>query len=46
MSHPMVKYILDNLFAGREEQEYRYTFTALSGESIFIDMMRDSHKDG
>jgi len=44
MSHPMVEYILDNIFAGKESKEYRYTLTALTGESEFIDLMKQTPK--
>jgi molybdopterin-biosynthesis enzyme MoeA-like protein len=44
MSHPMVEYILDNFFSGKEKKEYRYTFNALTSEAEFIDLMQNAPK--
>jgi molybdopterin-biosynthesis enzyme MoeA-like protein len=42
MSHPMVEYILDNIFKDKGEKEYRYTLTALTSEAEFIDLMNSA----
>jgi molybdopterin-biosynthesis enzyme MoeA-like protein len=45
MSHPMVEYILDNIFSGKGAKEYRYTLTALCRENEFIELMKSAPKD-
>jgi len=45
MSHPMVEYILDTIFAGKEKKEYRYSIVALTSEAEFIDLMQSAPKD-
>jgi len=45
MSHPMVDYILENIFKGKGAKEYRYTITALCRENEFIDLMKSAPKD-
>jgi molybdopterin-biosynthesis enzyme MoeA-like protein len=45
MSHPMVEYILDNIFAGKEKQEYRHSLVALTSEAEFIDLMKSAPSD-
>jgi molybdopterin-biosynthesis enzyme MoeA-like protein len=42
MSHPMVEYILDNIFEGKGEKEYRYSLNALTSEAEFIDLMKSA----
>jgi len=44
MSHPMVEYILDNIFSGREQKEYRYSLTALTSEADLIDLMQTAQE--
>ena len=45
MSHPMVEYILDKFFSNKGKKEYRYTLTALTSETEFIDLMNSASKD-
>jgi len=45
MSHPMVEYILNNIFSGKESKEYRYSLTALASEAEFIDLMKSASSD-
>ena len=45
MSHPMVEYILDNIFEGKGQKEYRYSVVALTSEAEFIDLMKSAPKD-
>jgi len=45
MSHPMVEYILDNIFSKKGAKEYRYSFNALTSEADFIDLMKNAPKD-
>ncbi len=45
MSHPMVEYILDTYFKGKEQKEYRYTLTALCKENNFIELMESAPKE-
>ena len=45
MSHPMVEYILDTIFSGKEQKEYRYSLTALTSEAELIDLMKQTPND-
>jgi len=42
MSHPMVEYALDNIFAGQEQKEYRYSLVAFTSEAEFIELMQNA----
>ncbi len=42
MSHPMVEYILDKFFKDKGKKIYRYTLTAHTRESEFIDLMKEA----